>query len=121
MEGRHSMNTNILIVVILIFFMAILLWQMLYLIRLKEILSNFYQYTESIFKFFQRSTKSNLSDNQETLPQTCQFCKFRLSFIQMGEEKSDSEDFYYKCRLRNIPVSLDHSCKHFEIDKNMDT
>lgn len=113
------MDINILIGIILLLFAVIILWQMLYLIRLKEILSNFYQYTESIFKFFHRSSKSILSDNQEILPQTCQFCRFRLSYIQMGEEKNDSEDFYYKCRLRNIPITLDDSCQHFEVDKNM--
>lgn len=91
---------------------------MLYLMRLKNILSNFYQYTESIFKFFLRSSKSTRVDSKDLIPKTCQFCKFRLSFIQMGEEKSDPEDFYYKCQLKNIPITLEDSCESFEIDKN---
>ena len=98
--------------------MIILLWQMLYLMRLKKILSNFYQYTESIFKFFLRSSKGIRVDNKEIVPKTCQFCKFRLSFIQMGEEKNEPDDFYYKCQIRNVPITLEDSCERFEIDKN---
>jgi hypothetical protein len=98
--------------------MIILLWQMLYLIRLKQILSNFYQYTESIFKFFLRSSKSTRVDSKDLIPKTCQFCKFRLSFIEMGEEKNEPEDFYYTCQLKNIPITLEDSCESFENDRN---
>jgi hypothetical protein len=91
---------------------------MLYLMRLKKILTNFYQYTESIFKFFHRSSKNIKVDSKDIVPKTCQFCKYRLSFIQMGEEKNEPEDFYYKCQLRNVPVTLEDSCGQFEIDKN---
>ncbi|MCK5453352.1 MAG: hypothetical protein KAJ16_03265 [Calditrichia bacterium] len=113
-----NLNIDLLTGIILLLFMIILLWQMLYLMRLKNILSNFYQYTESIFKFFLRSSKSTRVDSKDLIPKTCQFCKFRLSFIQMGEEKSDPEDFYYKCQLKNIPITLEDSCESFEIDKN---
>lgn len=113
-----NLNIDLLTGIILLLFMIILLWQMLYLMRLKNILSNFYQYTESIFKFFLRSSKSTKVDSKDLIPKTCQFCKFRLSFIQMGEEKSDPEDFYYKCQLKNIPITLEDSCESFEIDKN---
>lgn len=112
-----DINTELFIGIILVLFIIVLLWQMLYLMRLRKILTNFYQYTESIFKFFLRSSKSTIIDNKDLIPQTCQFCKFRLSFIEMGEEKSEPEDFYYKCQLRNEPVTLEDSCERFEIDR----
>lgn len=45
----------------------------------------------------------------------CQYCKFRLSFIKMSDNDA-ADDFYYKCRKKNLEVHLNDSCKYFEWD-----
>jgi len=46
---------------------------------------------------------------------SCQYCKFRISFIQINEE-NDRDNFYYKCNKHDIEVNLSNTCKQFERD-----
>ena len=46
---------------------------------------------------------------------SCQYCKFRMSFIQITEEEN-KDNFYYKCKKHDIEIELTDSCKQFERD-----
>jgi len=52
----------------------------------------------------------NLNDYKHT----CQNCKYRLSYIHIGEP--GHEDFYYRCKLQDIEVTLKDTCKNFKED-----
>jgi hypothetical protein len=44
---------------------------------------------------------------------SCQFCKYRISFIQISDE-SPNDNFYYKCRIHDTEIKLSDSCQRFE-------
>lgn len=93
--------------------------QIIILLRIKNVLQQISIYIESVSRFFFRlGMKQTQSAVKKTIPQTCQFCKHRLSFIHMSENKGEVEDFYYKCRLRNIEVQLNDTCEKFIKDDN---
>jgi len=46
---------------------------------------------------------------------SCQFCRHRMSFIQSGDEE-DTEEFYYRCKQRNIEITLHDHCEYFDRD-----
>jgi hypothetical protein len=46
---------------------------------------------------------------------TCQYCRYRLSFIQITEE-SEKDNFYYKCKKHDKAISLVDTCQQFERD-----
>ena len=48
----------------------------------------------------------------------CQYCKHRMSYINITGE-TESSDFYYKCRRRNIDILLSDSCEQFAKDFNI--
>ena len=43
---------------------------------------------------------------------TCEFCKYRSSFISIDGDSSEN-DFYYRCQRKNIEISLGDSCEYF--------
>ncbi len=96
---------------------GLFIFQIIILFKIKMILQQISFYVESISRFFYRFTLSTTRTNQhESIPRTCQFCKYRLSFIHMSDNKGEVENFYYKCQLRNVEVNLDDSCEQFEKD-----
>jgi uncharacterized protein YacL len=95
---------------------ALIVFQALILLRIKIILQQISFYIESISRFFYRVGITTATKKKSTVPKTCQFCKNRLSFIHMSENKGEVEDFYYKCQIRNIEISLDDTCEQFEKD-----
>jgi len=46
---------------------------------------------------------------------SCQYCKHRMSFIQLTDEDS-KDNFYYKCKKHDIEISLSDSCAQFQRD-----
>jgi len=46
---------------------------------------------------------------------TCQFCRHRMSYIKTADD-DENEGFYYRCKQRNIEITLDYSCEHFNRD-----
>jgi hypothetical protein len=46
---------------------------------------------------------------------SCQYCKFRMSFIQITDEEN-KDNFYYKCIKHDVGIELTDSCKQFERD-----
>ncbi len=92
-------------------------FQLLILLRIRRMYQQISYYIESISKLFYRmNTPSAGSAKKQQLPTTCQFCKHRLSFIHMSDNKGEVEDFYYKCELHNIEIALEDSCGQFEKD-----
>lgn len=59
--------------------------------------------------FFRPQKNSVIKSN------SCQYCKFRMSFIQITEEEN-KDNFYYKCKNHDIEISLSDSCTHFQRD-----
>lgn len=115
----NLLNENFLILKIILFaLLSIILVQLFLLVRIRKILKNVAYYIEILSRFFYRfgSSESQPTTNPST-ERTCQFCKHRMSFIHMGEKESNSEDFYYKCRLRNVDITLRDSCDLFEAEK----
>lgn len=93
------------------------IFQLVILFRIKTLFQQILFYMESVSRFFYKLQNSTgIRAKKVQLPQTCQFCKHRLSFIHMSDNKGEAEDFYYKCRLHNIEVQLTDTCKHFEKD-----
>lgn len=46
---------------------------------------------------------------------SCQYCKYRLSYIKITDEEN-KDNFYYKCRNHDIEISLTDSCAQFQRD-----
>ena len=46
---------------------------------------------------------------------SCQFCKYRSSFIQISDE-INKDNFYYRCQKHDEEISLSDSCGQFERD-----
>jgi hypothetical protein len=46
---------------------------------------------------------------------SCQYCKYRMSFIQLTDEEN-KDNFYYKCKKHDIEISLSDSCAQFQRD-----
>lgn len=109
-------NGTIEMIFLLIGLSLLILIQILVFFRI----SNLIKYTNKLlfevrilFKnsgiFFQPKPKSVFTYN------TCQYCKNRLSFIQVLDD-SATDNFYYKCKKRNMEVALSDSCEHFDRD-----
>jgi hypothetical protein len=106
----------------IIFFVifGVFLFQLFIILRIKKILLQISFYIESISRFFYRvGISSSLRAKREGGPKTCQNCKFRISFIHMSENEAEVEDFYYKCRLRNVEIDLKDSCQQFEPEPHL--
>ena len=46
---------------------------------------------------------------------TCQFCKYRLPYIKISENDT-VDDFYHKCKKKDIEITLNDTCDQFERD-----
>jgi hypothetical protein len=46
---------------------------------------------------------------------SCQYCKYRISYIQITNEEN-KDNFYYKCKNHDIEISLSDSCAQFQRD-----
>ncbi|MEE9119577.1 MAG: hypothetical protein V3U02_13420 [Calditrichia bacterium] len=59
--------------------------------------------------FFQPQKNKVIKSN------SCQYCKYRRSFIQLTDEDS-KDNFYYKCQKQDIEILLSDSCAQFQRD-----
>jgi hypothetical protein len=59
--------------------------------------------------FFQPKKNKVIKSN------SCQYCKHRISFIQITDEEN-KDNFYYKCKKHDIEISLSDSCAQFQRD-----
>jgi hypothetical protein len=60
----------------------------------------------------------NKEKNQVIHFDNCQYCKNRISFVQITDAP-DGDQFYYRCKIKNIEVHLADSCEHFERDHSI--
>jgi len=108
---EYILLVGVIIVVLLTLFIS----QLYYLLKIKKILNQLTRYSDYYLKIFSRTgNPAQFSANQNRIPQTCQFCKYRMSYIQMGGDENSPEDFYYKCRLNNISIKLNDYCNRYE-------
>lgn len=95
----------------------LLILQIYILIRIRSVLKSIAQSLETLAGLFHKSASAQLKEKDpETLPPICQFCKHRLAYIYNNKRSNQIEDLYYKCGLKNIPISLTDSCESFELD-----
>jgi hypothetical protein len=117
---ESNFNNSFLFGLILIFLVGLFVFQLVVLWRIRKILQQIFFYIESISKFlYKLSITSKIKPRSDAIPHTCQYCKYRLSFIHMSENEGEVEDFYYKCRLRNIEILLEDTCEQYKSDPNI--
>lgn len=98
------------LIVILLIFIVLLMIQIVALLRMHRFIryfKNMLLYVGSQMGYYKTSSKAPI--------QTCQFCKYRQTYIKATVSGRD-EDFYYRCKLHHKPVSLSGTCKQFEYD-----
>ncbi|MBN2366440.1 MAG: hypothetical protein JXL67_09735 [Calditrichaeota bacterium] len=106
-----------LLILIVSLLLLLLAFQFILLLRIRKLLKRVSSYVDSITRYLARIDHQSVQiSRNQPVPKTCQFCKYRLSYINMKDRESEVEDFYYKCRLRNIEVTLEDSCDRFETD-----
>ncbi len=106
--------------VVVLLLLSLLIFQFTLLLRIRRLLKRVSAYVDSVTRYLARIDNQTVqSRRREAFPSTCQFCRYRLSYINTRDRESEVEDFYYKCRLRNIEVTLDDSCERFETDQNL--
>lgn len=105
------MSLFVVILIGLLMIIVILAVQVTILLKIKKMI-------------FLMSKKKNVFQNPYTTCQnldlqkyknSCQNCKYRLSYIHIGVP--GGEDFYYRCKIRNIEVSLKDSCERYKEDR----
>ncbi len=119
MQG-FSIDNN-LIHFLLVVMAGLLIIQAYVLLRIRNILQAIAMNFDSVIYFWRRYIASQQQDKPGApeVPKpakTCQFCKHRLAYINTSKSSDDEENFYYRCGLRNINISLRDSCAHFEQD-----
>jgi L-ribulose-5-phosphate 3-epimerase UlaE len=110
-------NFDYILLVGMIIFVLLILFisQFYYLLKIKKILNQLTKNSDYYLKIFNRiGNPSQFSKKQNRIPQTCQFCRYRISYIHMGNTENTPEDFYYKCRLNNISIKLNDYCNRFD-------
>ena len=103
--------TNYLLIILLVLFII----QILTFLKLIQIIK---QINKFLFEFRIMMKQGSLpakSFSSFYNKNTCQFCKHRLSFIQISDDDI-TDNFYYKCRKRNIEITLTDTCSKFERD-----
>lgn len=100
---------------------ALLLFAQAYvLLRIRNILQIISMNFDSILYFCRKilsnqSARKNIKPEHQ-VPKTCQFCRHRLAYINTSKTKTDEDNFYHVCALRNLPIDLDNTCNMFELD-----
>ena len=90
------------------------------LLRMRNVLQALAMNSDTVVHYVRKiaSVDKKAKPNQNIL-KTCQFCKHRLAYINTAKSQNTPEDFYHKCGLRNITISLNDSCPFFEEDKEI--
>jgi len=100
------------LLILLTAFFILLIVQVFALLKVRRIINhlNYLLYEVRLIK-----RKFVLKPGQGVKADHCQYCRFRQSYIKAYSDSAD-DDFYYRCKLHNIEITLNHSCKQFEID-----
>ena len=121
MQG-FSIDVN-LIHFMMVVMVIMLVVQAYVLLRIRNILQAIAINFDSVIYFCRRFMNNKedgaaTAQSRQKAAKTCQFCKNRLAYINTSKAKENDESFYYRCGLRNINVSLNDSCVHFERDES---
>ena len=103
--------TNYLLIVLLVLFFI----QILAFLKLIKIIK---QINKFLFEFrilLKRGSISAPKYSSIFYKNTCQYCKHRMSFIQITDGDI-TDNFYYKCRKKNVEIALADTCNKFERD-----
>ena len=102
--------------IILIGFVLFFIVQVVILTRIVFVIRRFTKILfeiRIIFKHAGLSYEPNM--NLVIKDDICEHCKFRMPYIEMSGEAS-LDNFYYKCKKRNIEIELSDTCKFFKRD-----
>lgn len=103
------MNTLYYLVIIIALLFLI---QVIALLRMRRIIIQLNQLFRSMGVLQKKGLKVNLT----VIPNICNNCKFRQAFIRVNQSYSSEDEFYYRCKIHQSEVSLNHSCDKFEPD-----
>jgi len=104
--------TDFLLIALIIFF-AIQILSFFKIVAIIKQMNKLLFEVRILFKhsgiFFQPQRNNVVKSN------SCQYCKYRMSFIQITDEEN-RDNFYYKCKKHDIEISLSDSCAQFQRD-----
>jgi hypothetical protein len=104
--------TNILLVVLLVFITI----QVVTYIKIIAILKQMNKLLFEVRILFKQSGIFFLPQKNNIIQSnSCQYCKYRMSYIQITDEHK-KDNFYYKCKKHDIEISLSDSCAQFHRD-----
>ena len=108
---NEMLITNYLIIVLLVLFCI----QILTFLKLIQIIK---QINKFLFEFrilIKHGSITRKAFNALFQKNSCQYCIHRMTFIQITENNV-SDNFYYKCKKRDIEIKLTDSCNKFQRD-----
>ena len=106
------MANEILLIGFVVFFVV----QVVILARIVFIIRRFTKILFEIRLIFKRAGLSYDARKEMVIKEdTCEYCKFRMPFLEMSNEAS-LDNFYYKCKKRNVEIELSDTCKFFKQD-----
>ncbi|MGD9898943.1 MAG: hypothetical protein AB7T22_07415 [Calditrichaceae bacterium] len=103
------MNTLFYLVVIVAVLFVI---QVIALLRMRRIITQLNQLLRSMGVLQKRGLKTNTA----VVPKNCNNCKFRQAFIRVNQSYASEDEFYYRCKIHQMEVALNHCCDKFEPD-----
>ena len=102
--------------IILIGFVLFFIIQIVILTRIVFIIRRFTKILFEIRLIFKHSGLSyDPKINLVIKDDVCEHCKFRMPYFEMSSEAS-LDNFYYKCKKRNVEIELSDTCKFFKRD-----
>jgi hypothetical protein len=105
--------------ILIIIFTVIIIIQLIYFSKLIAITKRLNKFLLEVRLYFKNSGLFyNVHDQSIMRSNTCQYCKHRMSYINISNE-DDFENFYYRCKKQNIDILLSDSCSHFDRDYNL--
>lgn len=106
------MSNDIILIAFVIFFIV----QIVVLSRIVVIIRRFTKILFEVRIIFKHAGLS-YDSRKKTVVQNniCQHCKYRMPFIEMIGDSS-LDNFYYKCKKRDIEIELSDTCEYFERD-----
>ena len=102
--------------IILIGFVIFFVVQLVILSRIVFVIRRFTKILFEIRLIFKHSGLSYDSKKEVVVKEDiCEFCKFRMPYLEMSGEAS-LDNFYHKCKKRNVEIDLSDTCKFFQRD-----
>lgn len=103
------------ILIVLSAFLVLLIIQIVALVRIRQIINKLRAMLNS---FHGRGKHTQLANYSQKSLQSCQFCKFRQTYIK-ATISGESDDFYYRCKFHHKGVKLNDSCPDFDYENDV--